>query len=113
MNSEILKESGNFIDKAGSWGEVQITIFFVIVLLIVTGGFVWVLIKKVLGVVEQNTNSNKDLLKAIEISNATATQNIEIQKSFLNEIKNKLDGILAKQNETHNTLKDFIKEWER
>ena len=101
MNTEaIIKESGDFIAKSGSWGSSEIMVFFVFLL---TGVFVLV-------VFFLNRQSNKTT-DAILRTNEKTSEVVQNNTLALYDLTSKLNGqnkeVLNKLDAMHDDVKDI------
>lgn len=103
MEPALITDGAKAISSTGEWGVIPVTIFFVMLLLVVVGFFAWILVSRILKVVEENTTSArslKDMIKSIEVANT-------INSNALADILKTVEYIKDKQGVIHDDIKEI------
>lgn len=104
MNERIITESGNLISSADNWGVTSLSVFFTLLVLSISGFFMWFIVKELKKSVDNNTQAtretgeiNKEIARSIQYQNSQAKENIELTHK-----------ISRKQDEIHSDVKEIL-----
>lgn len=108
MNSDIINNATNALASTQHWGVIPITIFFVLLILAVTGFFIYFLLVKIAIVIDKNSSSNTELIKTLEQNTLITKQYTTFNEKILNSLTNSMDRVLNSQEHIHKDVKDIL-----
>lgn len=105
MDEKLIAESGNFIAGSDSWGVTAVTVFFVLIILLIVGFFMWFVVKELKRSVDGNTEAIKENGEISREIVKSLNQNSE----KANETAMLTDKISKKQDEIHSDVKEILR----
>ena len=93
--------ASDFISKADSWGTTSLNIFYMLIILVTVFFFLWFIVGKVSKVIDRNSETQAELLTAIQA-------NTKLSEDKLQLLEIQLDKARSKQDIIHDDIKKIL-----